>query len=529
MKRDNNLNSSSSASYLQTLREINKADAKDKLRYYIEDAWHVLEPRKVFVSNWSIDAVCDHLEAVSRQQITRLLINVPPGTMKSLTTEVFWPSWEWGPQDRSDLRYVSFSYSADLTIRDNRKCRNLITSKWYKDRWGDRFNLVSDQDTKTKFETNRSGWKLATSVEGLGTGERGDRVIVDDPHQVKAAESDTKRRSTLLWFTETLPTRLNDPMTTPIVIIMQRVHNSDVSGHILAQELGYEHLMLPMEYEDERKCFSIVRPSYIEDPKEEPVSFDKDKKLWIEDSKGESKRYCVDPRTEDNELLWPDRMDRVSTERDKKVMGEYAVAGQFQQRPVPRGGGMFKHEWFDIIENIPDEVNIIRSARGWDLAASKEKSSPYTCGVKLSLSDDGIIYIEHVKREKGSSGQVETWIKGYARTDGKECIIGIPQDPGQAGKAQKSYYAKKLRGWIVRFSPESGSKEVRADPFASQCEALNVKMVKGAWNYDYLGEMCLFPYVDFKDQVDATSRAFHELNTYTEVGVVGPETVETEL
>lgn len=428
--------------------------------------------------------------------------------MKSLTTEVLWPCWEWGPRNRPDLRYVSFSYSADLTIRDNRKARTLIGSEWYQGIWGDRFEISSDQDAKTKFENDKLGFKLATSVGGLGTGERGDRVIVDDPHNVKDGESTAKRMSTLLWFTESLPTRVNDPNSTPIIVIMQRVHDQDVSGLILSQELGYEHLMLPMEFEPDRRCYSVVKPSYIPEAQPEKVRYSQELKAWQPDPTSETLRYSVDPRSEETELLWPDRMDRATVERDKKVMGDYAVASQFQQRPVPRGGGMFKREHIEIIDKCP---RLVRVCRGWDLASSKGKTSPYTAGVKIGLDEKGVIVIVNARRLRGSPGEVDTLLSMTAEEDGKDTIISIPQDPGQAGKSQKVYLAKLLMGYNVRFSPESGSKEVRAEGLSAQAEAGNVKMVRGDWNYDFLNELCLFPMSTYKDQVDAASRAFAEI------------------
>jgi predicted phage terminase large subunit-like protein len=262
------------------------------------------------------------------------------------------------------------------------------------------------------------------------------------------------------------------------------------------------------------------------DSKLEPVKYSKEQKCWVPSPDGEHKKYCVDPRTEENELLWPTRMDRVSIERDKKVMGSYAVAGQFQQRPAPRGGGMFQEAWFEIVETVPANARIRKRVRGWDLAASKEKKSPYTAGVMISQAVDGTFYIEHCSRGKGSANEAEQRIKNTASQDGKNVKISIPQDPGQAGKAQKLYFAKLLVGYDVRFSPETGSKEVRAEPLSAQAEAGNVKIVRGSWNRDFLDELCLFPNSMFKDQVDAASRAFMELVTRQVATPAGPETVQ---
>ncbi len=460
----------------RVLRELDRADSEASLREFIKLSWSILEPGREFVMGWHIDAVCDHLQAVTSGQITRLLINVPPGCMKSLSTEVFWPAWEWGPRRRPDLRYVSASYSNDLTIRDNRRCRNLINSEWYQELWGKSFKLVGDQNAKTRFDTDYAGFKIATSVGGLGTGERGDRFIIDDPHNIKDGESDAKRLAALLWFTETVPTRMNDPAKSAIVVIMQRVHDQDISGYILEKELGYEHLMIPMEYEPERKCFTCI-------------GFE-------------------DPRTVDGELMWPERMTPEVLERDKKVMGPYAVAAQFQQRPSPRGGGLFQREWFEVVDSLPARREAVR---GWDLAASDVHTAAYTAGVKISRCTDGFFYVEDVRRIQGSESKVERLIKNTASEDGYTVRISGPQDPGQAGKAQAKYYMRQLAGYDVKFTPESGDKMTRAKPFAAQAEAGNVKILRGLWNEDYLDELCMFPFGKFKDQVDASSRAFSEL------------------
>lgn len=462
---------------------ISRALAERKLIDFIKLMWHELEPKsREFVDGWHIHALCDHLEAVSAGHIKRLLINVPPGSMKSLAVDVFWPAFEWGPRNMPELRYVSSSYSEELTKRDNRRGRRLIRSDLYQSMWGDRFTIPSGQDTKLRYENDKTGFRIATSVGGLGTGERGDRLIIDDPHNVKDGESEAKRTSTLLWFTEVMPTRLNDPEDSAIIVIMQRVHGEDVSGLILERELGYTHLCLPMEYESDRKCTTSI-------------GFE-------------------DPRHEEGELLWPDRMTAQVVERDKKVMGSYAAAGQFQQRPSPRGGGMFQGAWFGVVDP-EDTPKGGRACRGWDLAASKNVDSAYTAGVKLRKVGS-TYYIEDVVRFKGSPSEVERSIKNTAQQDGFGVAASVPQDPGQAGKAQAQAYIKLLDGYDIRTSPETGAKEDRARPMAAQAEAGNVKIVKGPWNRDFIDEVNDFPRGKFKDQVDALSRAHAELNSRAE-------------
>jgi predicted phage terminase large subunit-like protein len=239
-------------------------------------------------------------------------------TMKSLITNVFWPAWEWGPCNMPHLRYVCAAHKVEnLSARDSRRMRQLITSEWYQARWGDNVKLAKDQNEKLNFVNSAGGFRIATAITSL-TGIRGDRLLLDDPHSVDSAASDTQRQTEVTTFLEAIPTRLNDPIRSSIVVIMQRLHEEDVSGIILDKQLGYDHLMLPMEFDPAR-------------------SFP-------------TKLGFIDPRTEAGELLFPERFPAEVVARDKKVMGPYATAGQFQQEPTPRGGGVIKREWWRLYE-----------------------------------------------------------------------------------------------------------------------------------------------------------------------------------
>jgi predicted phage terminase large subunit-like protein len=441
---------------------------------FVREAWHVLEPTQPYVHGWHIDAICSHLEAVSDGRINRLLINVPPGTMKSLLASVLWPAWEWTRQP--SLRYLTTSYAEKYVKRDSRRMRDLVQSEWYRSLWPEielmRAGEASFANTKTGF---REGMPFASL-----TGGRGDRVIIDDPHSTETAESEAERENTTRIFREAVPTRLNNPATSAIIVIMQRLHAKDVSGQIEALGLGYEHLMLPMEFEPARRCRTSIG--------------------------------FVDPRSYDGELLFPERFPRDVVERDKVPMGSYAVAGQFQQRPVPREGGLFKRGWFGIVDAAPVGT---RWVRHWDLAASKRKqgatNQAFTAGVKLGKMPDGRFIVGHVVREQEEGAKVRTTITNTAETDGKEVRISLPQDPGQAGKVQAQDMVLMLAGWNVHAEPETGDKVTRAQPFAAQAEAGNVVLLRGAWNEAFLDELANFPNGATKDQVDASSGAFGRL------------------
>jgi hypothetical protein len=299
---------------IETLTSISRDECEESLAEFIRQAWHIVEPGAPYIHNWHVDLIAESLEAITEgvelddgTPYNRLLINVPPGMMKSLLTNVFWPAWEWGPRNMPHLRYLCASHSMDLAIRDSTKMRRLIESEWYQARWGDRVQITKDQNQKTKFELTSTGFRQAVAAGSI-TGARGDRVIIDDPHSVEGANSDQQRASTIEWFLEAVPTRLNKPMESAIVVIMQRLHEEDVSGVIIDKDLGYDHIMLPMRYEPGRSFPTM---------------------LGLED-----------PRTEEGELIFPDRFPEVVVDRDENAMGPYAVAGQFQQSPEPRGGGV---------------------------------------------------------------------------------------------------------------------------------------------------------------------------------------------
>lgn len=510
------------------LRALDKFQSTNSLLNFMKLGWHTLEPEAPIVINYGLRAICDHLEAVTSGQIRRLLINVPPGFSKSMATNVFFPAWEWGPKNKPTYRYISFSHEQNLAVRDNVRCRDLIQSEWYQSLYGDVFSFKSDQNAKVYYENSKTGWRQACAASAL-TGRRGDRVIGDDPHSVKGADSDARREEVLQIFSETVPTRLNKASESAIIVIMQRVHEKDVSGLILASELGYEHLMLPMEFEPERRCYSTVKPSFIENPKAVECKFNKPKKVWVPvdeiESREEGKeipdeygeevelRYNVDIRIEDGELLDPERFPKKAVEETKKALsswgGSYAVAGQMQQRPAPRGGGMFKREDFNVIDSVNNLKGIV--VRGWDLAGTKGKKSPFTVGAKLMYTQDKRVIILDIWRFQETPGGVESNIKKAAERDGKKTIIDLPQDPGQAGKSQVHSFTKLLAGYIIKHSPESGSKEFRAGPFAAQVEGGNVYLLRAEWNDQFLSEAELFPNGEFKDQIDACSRAYARL------------------
>ena len=443
---------------------------------FVKEAWPILEPNTQLVWNWHLEALCAHLEAITAGRITRLLANVPPGSSKSLIVSVMWQAWEWGPMARPSLRYLATAFNEGPVKRDTRKARDLILSDWYRALWPE---VVLTRTGETSFANNRTGTREGVAFGSL-TSQRGDRLIIDDPHSTETAESVAEREATTRRFREGAMNRLNDQERSAIVVIMQRLHADDVSGVIQRLGMDFVHLCLPMEFEPERRCRTVI-------------GFE-------------------DPRTYEGELLDPVRFPRAAVDRLKRDMGSYAWAGQYQQRPTPREGGLFKRHWFSIVDAAPANC---RWVRAWDLAATEtsqaSSAGAYTAGVLMGRTPDGRYIVSDSRRERLSPAGVDRLIRSTAEQDGRAVSISLPQDPGQSGKAQAQYLVKMLAGFRAKASPESGDKITRAEPFAAQAEAGNVLLLRGPWNEAWLDELCMFPGGSFKDQVDASSRAFAEL------------------
>lgn len=471
------------------------------VRYF----WDVLEPQTEFVEGHALEAICRHLEAVTFGDIKRLLINVPPGFMKSLLTDVFWPAWEWGAMDMPHLRYVAFSYAAGLTERDNGKFRDLITSHKYQELWGHRFK--TRKVGEVKITNDKTGSKLATSVGGIGTGERGDRTILDDPHNVKEGESDAVRGETVRWFRESLSSRLNNMEESAIIVIMQRVHESDVSGTILENGFAdYVHLMIPMEYDSSRHCST-------------PIGWE-------------------DWRTEDGELAWPERFPEKVVDSLRQSLGPYAYAGQYQQAPAPRGGGIFKRDWWQLWESPDDsfppmEFVLVSADTAY---TEKESNDPTGCtvwGLWRDKSGAPRIMLMHAWRKHlEMHGKYEprlpneTTAEFNRRTQHQWGLVEWLAYTCQKyradrliieGKASGLTAAQEIRrlhgteGWGVQIVQPHGDKVARAHAVQPVFSQLLVYAPDKDWAETVMAEMESFPKGRYKDLTDSATQAMRFL------------------
>lgn len=444
-----------------------------RLAGFVREAWPVLEPAAAYQHNWHVDAICEHLEAITFGRMNpRLLVNVPPGSSKSLLVSVLWQAWEWGPCGLRSNRFLTTAFNEGPVKRDTRKTRDLIQSEWFQALWPE-VQLV--RTAEMSFANTQTGTREGIPFGSL-TSQRGDRLIIDDPHSTETAESPVERTATTRKFREGALNRLNDQERSAIVVVMQRLHEQDVSGTILKLGMGFEHLMLPMEFEPARR----IRTS---------IGF-------------------TDPRENEGDLLDPSRFPRHVVEDLKKGLGSYAYAGQYQQRPAPRDGGMFKRSWLPVVDALPNDI--VKWCRAWDIGATRGGGDP-TAGVKVGRSRDGVFYVADVRRGQEGPAEVERTILATATHDGTDVILRLPQDPGAAGKAYAQTLTRLLAGYPVKTVAPTGDKATRATPAAAQAEAGNVRLLRGPWNEAFMDELCTFPAGAHDDQVDAFADAVNEL------------------
>ena len=449
---------------------IERELCKRNLSEFAKRAWKVLEPATELKWGWALDAICLHLEAVTKGDIPRLLMNVPPGSMKSLLTGVIWPAWEWGACYMPEMRFVSTAHEEQLAIRDSRRCRDLIKSEWYQKLWP--LDLLADLDGKREFGNTKKGIRQARSFTSM-TGVRGDRVILDDPISADSANSAAKLEAARIAFTETLPTRVNSDKSA-IVVIMQRLNEKDISGVILDMKLPYTHLCIPMRFDPEHRCITSIG--------------------W------------KDPRTVEGELMFPERFSENQVSELEQTLGIYGTAGQLQQRPSPRGGGILNTDWFNYWTVLPQlEFRFITV----DTAQKTETHNDYSvlqCWARSSIGQ--AVKIDQIRGKweapellvqsrafwlKHSNDQRPQILKSTLRgmyVEDKVSGTGLIQTLRREG----------LPVIAVQRNKDKISRAYDASPFI---ESGNVLLPQDSpWLSDFLAEVAAFPSGSHDDQLD---------------------------
>lgn len=415
--------------------------------------------------------ISDALMRVYLGLTTRLIINIPPRYSKTELAVVMFIAWCLGHDP--DSEFIHTSYTGGLANNNAFAAKQIVESEEYA-RIFPGVALRTDSKAKGDWRTTAGGVVYSQgsggTITGFGAGKLregfGGAILVDDPHKPAEAGSETMRKNVIEWFGNTLESRKNSPQT-PIVLIMQRLHEADLSGFLLAGGNGetWEHIGLP-----------ALR--------------------------------------EDGTALWPAKHS-VETLRVMQRANPYVFAGQYQQRPAPLEGGEFKPDMIGVIEAIPAGTRFVRA---WDMAGT-EAGGDWTAGALLGQMPDGRYLIADMVRVQEDPEVALATMKATASRDGTGIPQAIPQDPGQAGKAQIRSVTRALAGYTVQSKPVSGDKVLRARPCAAQVNVGNVVMLRGDWNKAMTDEMRNFPNGLHDDQVDGLSLAFDSL-TDNKLGVL---------
>jgi len=449
--------------------------AEASLSDFVRLSWPVIEPHTRYLHNWHIDCICEHLQAVDSGEITRLLVNIPPRYMKSTLISVDWPVWSWINDPGS--RWLFASYSGALSMYHSIQRRTIIQSMWYQDRWASRYQLTTDQNVKTEYQNDRRGHMIASGLGGTVTGKGGNRVVVDDPHNPETAHSDAERVTALRVFDQTISTRLDDKRTGAIVVVMQRLHERDLAGHILSEIGGYQHVCLPA-VADARTVVHF------------PVTG----------------REVV---REDGDLLWPGREGPEEIETARRQLGTYGFTGQYQQQPSPPGGGIFKRTWWQYWRVLPTRFD--RWYQSWDCTFKDADDTDYVVGQVWGVLGGDRYLIDQVRARMNF---VDTRIAIRAFASKWPLSRGYLIEGKANGPAVIASLRHEIAG-LVEIEPEGG-KVARARAIEPQVEAGNVYIPDPSvapWVSDFLEETASFPMGAHDDQVDAMTQLLNYVGT----------------
>lgn len=512
------------------------AQAEKSLYAFVEQAWPVLEPTNQFVPGWHIGCVCEHLEAVSKLQIRNLLICEPPRHAKSILAAVCWFCWSW--TFKPGTRWLYTSYASHLSTRDSEKCRTLLRSKWYQERWGLRFRINQHEDTKIKFVNDRQGYRIATSVGGVGTGEGGDFIVSDDINRADDALSIAARERAIHNWDQTLSTRGNNPATVCKVIIQQRIHENDLVGHVLASERGYEALILPAEYESKRYFVPDKDNPNATKPRDAivPTSLQLANPKLMDNEGGSG-------RKEDGDTLWPARFNTEELDKLKVELAVLGTAGQLQQRPAPAQGSIFQeglfryfrdellhaHVMVYFTDNNGQNLKFAAHEINWfqtvDTALKVTDTSAWTVVGTFGRTPMGHLLVWDIWRERVLVPQQYECIcqlrsgSGLYHTALKKWVVPGAARPWPFKILYQAVEPKASGIGLIQASVQDGrpfrqlkksdqDKVRRASNLATMFEANLVyfrEAARASWLTDYEGELLAFPNGTYADQVDVSA------------------------
>jgi predicted phage terminase large subunit-like protein len=462
------------------------------LHSFVQHAWYTLEPVSVLSWNWHLSLICDYLTLVRDGKFRSLgpglegiIFNVPPRTMKSLLISVFFPIWVW--TTKPACRFMFVSYSEKLSTQHSILRRSVIESEWYKKAWGDQFSFSRDQNAKNHYENSARGAMFSTGMQSTATGMGGDILIFDDPLNPEQAISQLERESVNLRFDTTFRSRINNPATGVKIIIMQRLHELDLTGHVLARESNrWKHVSLP-----------AVAP---------------EGKTW-EFPSGKTQTQQA------GDLLWSERLPQSFLDSQRVGMGSWAFNGQYQQTPAPLDGGIVKRQWVRFYRQLPEKFDFM--VQSWDCTFSGGQDNDFVAGQVWARSGGKYFMLPYRTYERLDFGPTMAAIKS--------CHAKFPQahavliEDKANGPAIISELQKEIAG-VVPVNPEGG-KLARAQATAPLWEAGSIELpdpqVFGiTWMEDYLHNICAFPKAAHDDDVDATSQALIYMRSRLGSGIV---------
>ena len=460
------------AEHRQRLRAKAARLSRRYLKVFVHRAWPILEPVTPLQWNWHLDLLCDYLTAVARGQIRRLIINVPPRSMKSLLCTVFYPVWRWCTEPQR--RFMFVSYSEELSSDHSVFRRNVLSSQRYRSGCGRLVRFAKDQNLKTQYENTRRGVMFSTSINGSATGKGCDELIVDDPMNAKKAFSDQERENTNRNFDATFRSRLNDPSKGVIIVIMQRLHDEDLTGHLLRREpKAWTHLKLPAEFErDESWAF--------------PVS------------------ACAPKQVKAGDLLWESRFTREVLDDLKTALGSWSYAGQYQQNPAPLQGGVIQREWIQYYRELPSAASM-RWVQSWDCSFKDTKESDYVVG-QVWVQVGAYYYLVDQVRERMDFVRTRQAIQQMTAKH-PQATTKLIEDKAN-GPAVISSLRSEIPG-ITAFDP-ADPKIGRLNAVSPLFEARNIWLPepsRASWVGDFIEELTHFPKAAHDDQVDACTQA----------------------
>lgn len=452
------------------LKEVQKELYKKSFYEFSLDAFKALHNGSELIPNWHIKYLCDRLQKEAyrivngEQRDKHILINVPPRTLKSELVNVFFSVYCWVLKD--SIQFISSSYSGSLSITLSTQARRLLESDWFKEYFPE-VRLSKDENTKSRYTTNNSGLRYSTSTGGTVTGMGADIIVIDDPQNPQLARSDVERENANRFFNETLRSRLNNPDKGVFIVIMQRLHESDLTGMLLDKEPeNWEHICLPAEVSD------FVKPIDL-------------------------KEFYVDG------LLFPQRLSKDTLNSFKLGLGSYGYSGQYSQIPSPDEGGIFKGDWFNIIKRLPENVNT--DLLKWDFyldTAYTNKQENDATAMMCAAFHNNELYIREVKAVRLEFPELIKEIQQFTAVNGYTNRSRIYVEPKASGKSIVQMLKRSTGLNVIEDKPPSQDKVSRASSVSAFVESGRVNLLDGRYVDSFLNELKAFPNAAHDDMVD---------------------------